>query len=140
MMAFVTGARDAAAQRTSAERAAKNQSRVDKLCQVICDDLEPEHLNRLVQHIMHKIDPDNQLEIVQTVLEALQPSVQASIIADLFESFSASQMSALLSSMGEDNDGADAVGRFLAIVGFTVGSSFTFALEIVPWPPIFNSD
>jgi len=112
MMAFVTGARDAAAQRTSAERAAKNQSRVDKLCQVICDDLEPEHLNRLVQHIMHKIDPDNQLEIVQTVLEALQPSVQASIIADLFESFSASQMSALLSSMGEDNDGADAVGRF----------------------------
>ena len=112
MMAFVTGARDASAQRTSAERATKNNSRVDKLCQVICDDLHPEHLNRLVQHIMHKIDPDNQLEIVQTVLEALQPSVQASIIADLFESFSASQMSALLSSMGEDNEGADAVGRF----------------------------
>ena len=112
MMAFVTGARDASAQRTSAERATKNSSRVDKLCQVICDDMHPEQLNRLVQHIMHKIDPDNQLEIVQTVLEALQPSVQASIIGDLFESFSASQMSALLSSMGEDNDGADAVGRF----------------------------
>ena len=112
MMAFVTGARDASAQRTSAERATKNSSRVDKLCQVICDDMHPEQLNRLVQHIMHKIDPDNQLEIVQTVLEALQPSVQASIIGDLFESFSASQMSALLSSMGEDNEGADAVGRF----------------------------
>ena len=112
MMAFITGARDAAAQRTSAERAAKIRSRVDKLCQVICDDLQPEHLNRLMRHIMYKIDPDNQLEIVQTVLEALQPSVQASIVADLFESFSASQMSTLLSSMGEDSEVADAVERF----------------------------
>lgn len=112
MMAFITGARDAAAQRTSAERAANIRSRVDKLCQVICDDLQPEHLNRLVRHIMYKIDPNNQLEIVQTVLEALQPSVQASIVADLFESLSASQMSTLLSSMGEDSGGADAVERF----------------------------
>ena len=112
IMAFITGAGDAAAQRTSAERAAKIRSRVDNLCQVICDDLQPEHLNRLVRHIMYKIDPDNQLDIVQTVLEALQPSVQASIVADLFDSFSASQMSTLLSSMGEDSEGADAVERF----------------------------
>ena len=112
MMAFITGARDAAAQRTSAERAAKIRSRVDKLCQVICDDLQPEHLHRLMRRIMYKIDPDYQLEIVQTVLEALQPSVQASIVADLFESFSASQMSTLLSSMGEDSEVADAVERF----------------------------
>lgn len=117
MMAFVTGAREATAQSTSAERDDKNQRRVDKLCQVICDDLQPEDLNKLVEHIMHKSDTENQLEIVQTVLDALQPSVQASIIADILESFTAHQISQMFAQMGEDNEGADAVERFKRALG-----------------------